>query len=111
MFRIGNDIWTIKFVSPINSNLVDRTGNLTLATTSPNDKIIFMSNAIPECEFRQVLLHELMHVVMYEFGINNDISRMVKPEYRIDMEEYICNICSQYHDLIESTSFVLYSYT
>lgn len=101
MFRIGNDIWTVKLVSPTNSNLVDRTGNLTVATTDPTNKVIFVSNTLSGGMLRKVLLHELMHAVMVSQGLLLDISRMVKPEYQIELEEYICNICAEYHDTIE----------
>lgn len=102
MFRIGNDIWTLKLVSPNSSNLVDRTGNLTLATTDPTNKVIFVSSSITGGTLYKVLLHEIMHAIMVSYGLLDDISIMVKPEYRIVMEEYICNLCAEYHDLIEN---------
>lgn len=101
MFRIGSDIWAIKFVSPTSSNLVDRTGNITLATTDPTNKVIFVSNTLRGGMLRKVLLHELMHCIMVSYGLLIDISRMVKPDYQIELEEYICNLCAEYHDTIE----------
>lgn len=101
MFRIGNDIWSVRTVLPTNSNLVDRTGNYRLATTDPTNKVIFVSSNLSGTMLRKVLLHELMHCMMVSNGLLIDISRMVKPEYQIELEEYICNLCAEYHDTIE----------
>lgn len=99
--RIRNDIWTIKTVAPNNSNLVDRTGNITVATTDPTNKVIFVSSAITGGMLYKVLLHEIMHAIMVSYGLLNDISRMVKPECQIEMEEWLCNVIAEYHDTIE----------
>lgn len=99
--RIANDIWTIKTVAPNSSNLVDRTGNVTVATTDPTNKVIFVSRAITGGTLYKVLLHELMHAIMVSYELLDDISRMVKPERQIDMEEFICMLCSEYHYTIE----------
>lgn len=105
--KIGNDIWRIKRVCKTNSNLVDRTGNITLATTDPNRRIIFVNKDLQGYMLRKVLLHEIMHAVMVSYSLLDDVSRMVKPEYQILMEEFICNLCAEYHDEIDSQINIL----
>lgn len=51
----------------------------------------------------RVLLHELGHCVMLSFNLIEDIHRMVKPEYWIESEEWLCNYIADYGSIIFTT--------
>lgn len=53
----------------------------------------------------KVILHELGHVAMVSFHMLDDIHRMVKREYWIDAEEYICNFLADYGFQIFKTAY------
>lgn len=89
-------IWGIQSVNPDNPVLIDRTGTRTLACTDPVLKRVYMSRELKGSKYVEVLLHELCHCVLVSYGLLDDIHKMVKPEYWIDAEEFICNIIAEY---------------
>lgn len=88
--------WRVRFVLPNNPMLVDRTNILRVATTDPKLKVVFLSAQLRGDALLTVFLHELGHCALYSFGLLDDIHRMVRPEYWIDMEEFICNFLADY---------------
>lgn len=84
------------FVDPRSDLLVDRTGTLTVATTDPNTRCVYISNALSGDLLNRVLIHELGHCVMISYNLLDDIHRMVYPEYWVEMEEWICNFIADY---------------
>lgn len=92
MFSLNGILWRIIFVEPDNPELVDRTGELRVATTNPIKHTIFLSQELHGSFLRTVLIHELGHVAMISYGMLPAIHSMTKPQYWIEMEEYICNI-------------------
>lgn len=84
------------FVDPNSDLLVDRTGNKTVATTDPLTRCIYLSNSLEGDFLNRVLIHELGHCVMISYDLIQDIHRMVKPRYWIEMEEWICNFIADY---------------
>lgn len=45
-FYINGDWWKIVFVNPWDKHLVDRTGEITLATSDYSEKIVFISESL-----------------------------------------------------------------
>lgn len=80
------------FVEPNHPELIDRTGQFRVATTNPIKSTIFLSRSLSGDFLRTVLIHELGHAAMISYGMLPEIHSMTKPQYWIEMEEYICNI-------------------
>lgn len=95
-FYMNGYLWRVKFVAPSNPNLVDRTHVFRVATTDPVTKTIYLSNRLSGDFLNRVLIHELGHCVMVSYNLLYDIHRMVKPEYWIEAEEWICNFIADY---------------
>lgn len=53
----------------------------------------------------KVLLHELGHATMVSYGLLDDIYRMVKPEYQVEAEEWICNFLADYALIIFEAAY------
>lgn len=104
-FVINNSIWRVITVSPDSEYLWDRTGNLTVATTDPKEHCIFVSEVIYGDFLLRVLIHEMTHVVLWEYDVIFRIHKYCYPEYRIDMEEEICNILADYGEFIYETAY------
>ena len=98
-------VWRICFVDPKNPYLMDRTGNLRVATTDPDTRIIFLSNDLSGSFLEKVLVHEIGHCALFSFHLVDDIHRMVRPEYWIEAEEWICNFIADYGQIIYSTAY------
>lgn len=44
----------------------------------------------------RVLIHEMGHAVIWSYDLFDDIHRMVKPQYWVEAEEWICNFLADY---------------
>lgn len=99
-FVLNGDVWRVIFVRPNSRYLVDRTGKSTLATTDPITNCIYISNTIQGELLTKVLIHELGHCTICSFGLFHEIHRMVRPEYWIDAEEWVCNFIADYGRII-----------
>lgn len=75
--------------------------------TQPETRIIFLSNDLSGSFLEKVLIHEIGHCALFSFHLVDDIHRMVRPEYWIEAEEWICNFIADYGQIIYST---VYSY-
>lgn len=97
--------WRIQFVDKNSSKLVDRTGKHTVATTDPKTKCVYLSKELYGDFLARVLIHELGHCAIVSFGLIFDIRRMVRPEYWIEAEEWICNFIADYGLTIFSIAY------
>ena len=95
-FLMNGILWQIKFINPDNIMLMDRTGTYSLATTDPDTLTIYISNILYGKKLQKVLIHELAHCAMFSFNLIPEIHKMVKPEYYIEAEEWVCNFISDY---------------
>ena len=95
-FVMNDRQWRVKFVSSSDDRLVDRTGNLTVATTDPETNTVYLSRNLRGAMLTRVFLHELGHCVMVSYGLLEDIHKAVAPEYRVYMEEWVCNFIADY---------------
>lgn len=98
-------IWHVVFVHPRSEMLVDRTGELKIATTDPNTRCIYLSNALEGDILNRVLIHELSHCIMISYDLISDIRRFVYPEYWIEAEEWVCNFIANYGIQIYSKAY------
>lgn len=93
---MNGDLWHVKTVDPYHPQLMDRTGKMCLATTNPVDYCVYLSDKLQGALFTRVLIHELGHCAIVSFDLADEIHQMVKPEYWIDAEEFICNFIADY---------------
>lgn len=100
-------LWRIEFLEPYAEELVDRTGQIRVATTDPLKHTIFLSRALNGDFLKTVLLHELSHAAMVSYSMLNEIHHMVHPRYWIDMEEWICNFLADYGSKIFKTADII----
>lgn len=107
-FYMNGYLWHVKMVSPYSSKLVDRTRKRVLATTDPNDLCVYLSEDLKGPLFSTVLIHELGHCAMVSFGLIEQIHRMVKPEYWIEAEEFMCNFIADYGLIIFRSAYRLF---
>lgn len=95
-FYMNKDLWQVDFIYPLSPLLVDRTNRLTVATTDPKTRRVYLSWDLGGSFLSRVLIHELSHCAMVSFGLLRAIHRMVRPEYWIDAEEWMCNYIADY---------------
>lgn len=88
--------WVVEFVQNNDDRLIDRTGKTTVATTDPESLTVCLSSDLSGDFLMTVFIHELGHCALWSFGLIDMIHDMVKPEYWIDMEEFICNFLADY---------------
>lgn len=104
-FFINGNLWKVRFVFPNSRYLVDRTDELRVATTDPNIDTIFLSMELHGELLRKVLIHEITHVILWEYQIIQRIHKYCKPMYRIAMEEEICNVLAEYGEIVFQTAY------
>lgn len=92
--------WHILRVDPNDPRLVDRTRNVRLATTDPNDLCVYLSNELSGEMLTRVLIHELGHCAIFSYGLEREIHRFVKRRYWVEAEESICNFLADYGRII-----------
>lgn len=95
-FYMNGDLWEVIFVDPFSLLLVDRTNRLTVATTDPRARRVYLSWNLSGPFLSRVLVHELSHCAMISFGLLKKIHQMVRPEYWLEAEEWICNYIADY---------------
>lgn len=103
-------LWRVRFVDPNSPELVDRTGKLTVATTDPRNLCVFLSTELRGDYLMTVFLHELGHCAMVSFDLLDEIHRMTKPEYWIEMEEWICNFIADFGFRIFKSAYSVLGY-
>ena len=77
-FDINSIHWVLEYVNPYNPFLIDRTGRLTLVTTDPITKRVYVSNGLKGFMLRICSL------------CSDDLHRLVKPECLLEAEESLC---------------------
>ena len=88
--------------------LMDRTRNYRLATTDVRLHYIWLNENLSGRLLVKVLLHEMGHATMASYGLIDELHELVKKEYWIEAEEWICNLIANYGALIfESAAKIL----
>lgn len=88
--------WVLEYVNPFNPFLIDRTGRLTLATTDPITKRVYVSNGLRGSMLRKVVMHELAHCALVSYDLLDDLHRIVRPGCLLEAEERLCNFIAEY---------------
>ena len=109
-FSMNGHSWNVRFVDAVSPMLMDRTNTQTVATTDPRTHLIYISNEIYGDFLIRVLIHELGHCALFSFNLLDDIHRMVKPEYWVEAEEWVCNFIADYGFKIFSSAFSILGY-
>lgn len=71
----------------------------------PNLATIFMSRSLSGALLMKVLIHELGHCALVSYSLLDDIHKVVKPEYWIWAEEWVCNFIADYGTKIFSIAY------
>ena len=99
--------WNVRWTKSTDPILVDRTGSLTVAVTDPDSMTIYLSNQLSGSFLNRVLIHELGHCVMYSYGLVNEIHRMCKKRYWIEMEEFCANLLADYGNQVFGLAYAI----
>lgn len=103
-FYMNGDLWRVRFVSPSDNVLIDRTGERTLAVSDYSTRIISIANNLYGELLNRVFIHELGHCVMFSYGLLSELHRMVKKQYWVEAEEWVCNFIADYSQFIIRTA-------
>ena len=103
-FYMNGDLWRVQFVSPHDSMLIDRTGQRTLAVSDYSTMIISIANNLRGELLNRVFIHELGHCAMFSYGLLPELHRMVKKQYWVEAEEFVCNILADYSHFVIGTA-------
>ena len=104
-FEINGNLWKIKFVKSTSKYLIDRTSTIRVATTDPKLNTIFLSINLSGNFLKRVLIHEITHVVLWEYDIISKIQEYCYPQFAIAMEEEICNILAYYGEIVFQNAY------
>lgn len=103
-FYMNGDFWQVRFVSPSDNVLIDRTGERTLAVSDYSTRVISIANNLHGELLSRVFIHELGHCVMFSYGLLPELHRMVKKQYWIEAEEWVCNFIADYGQFVIRTA-------
>lgn len=101
---MNGDFWQVRFVSPSDNVLIDRTGERTLAVSDYSTRVISIANNLYGELLSRVFIHELGHCVMFSYGLLPELHRMVKKQYWIEAEEWVCNFIADYGQFVIRTA-------
>lgn len=101
---MNGDFWQVRFVSPSDNVLIDRTGERTLAVSDYSTRVISIANNLYGELLSRVFIHELGHCVMFSYGLLSELHRMVKKQYWIEAEEWVCNFIADYGQFVIRTA-------
>lgn len=93
-----NDIrWTIEYVDPFDTRLVDTSGLYRIATTDPMVHGIFIVSGLSRDFGRRALVHELVHCYIISY-------RLEKLAYS---EEFLCNFVADFgSDILRTADWI-----
>nr|DAJ94492.1 MAG TPA: Protein of unknown function (DUF3920) [Bacteriophage sp.] len=103
-FYMNGDLWRVRFVLPSDNVLIDRTGERTLAVSDYSTRVISIANNLYGELLSRVFIHELGHCVMFSYGLLSELHRMVKKQYWIEAEEWVCNFIADYGQFVIRTA-------
>ena len=95
-FYMNGDLWRVRFVPSSDNVLIDRTGERTLAVSDYSTRVISIANNLYGELLSRVFIHELGHCVMFSYSLLPELHRMVKKQYWIEAEEFVCNLLADY---------------
>lgn len=99
-FIMNGYFWRVLSVPPDSPFLVDRTGEVRVATTDPKTQCIYLSDALEGEFLKKVILHELGHCVMLSYGLVLIIRSRLPRSIWVEAEEWCCNLIADYGEEI-----------
>ena len=107
-FVAGGELWKVARVDPDDHRLVDRTGWLTVGTTDPATRTIYLSSALKAPELDRVVLHELAHAMTMSHGALPYMRELVPQDSWITVEEWSAAMMENHSlEAVEIASMVL----
>ena len=85
---IDGDVWPVLTVEPGDPGLVDRTGNLRLATTDPVARVIRVSRDVVPPLLDKVILHEATHALTMSRGLLWPLRNKLPESLWVTVEEW-----------------------
>lgn len=104
-FFLGDDYWQVKLVPANDPVLIDKMGVLTFGVTDPKTRCVYLSASLGRDARIKVILHEIGHCVIFSFGLQEEIHRIVKKQYWYEAEERICNFVADYGMVIFRSAY------
>ena len=98
-------LWHVEASKSTSPMLIDRTGASRLGTTDLSTHTIYLSDALDEDMKVKVLIHELGHCALLSYNLLYDIHKMVRKEYWLEAEEWLCNYLIDYGTYIFEALF------
>lgn len=95
-FYMNRILWHVEVSKNTSPMLVDRTGTSRLGTTDLSTHTVYLSDALDEDMKARVLIHELGHCALLSYNLLYDIHKMVRKEYWLEAEEWLCNYLTDY---------------
>lgn len=92
--------WHVIRVPPTHPYLIDRSNILTVGTTDPMTRTIYLANNLKGEFEKRVVAHEIGHAVCFSYGLLDEIHRCCHKRHWIDMEELVCNFVADYGEKI-----------
>lgn len=108
-FMMNGMLWHFVLVRPYSDVLIDRTGQMRVATTDPETRCVYISSNLDPDLRKRVILHELSHVAMISYGLIPEVRSFSYPEEEIRAEEWVCNFVADHGGEIFSMASALYS--
>lgn len=99
-FAVNGYRWDVARVATGDRRLVDRTGRACLATTDPETMTVYLDERLSGDMLHRVLVHEIGHCVIWSYDLFGELHRMVRPEYWVEAEEWVCNFVADYGEMI-----------
>ena len=93
-FWLNGQPWHVQRVGRDSPALVDRTGQMRLATTNPRTRLICVSEAVPRAQLERVLTHEATHACMVSYGLTDEVGLFAFDHVRA--EEWGCNLIADH---------------
>lgn len=104
-FYMNGILWHVEASKSTSPMLVDRTGASRLGTTDLSTHTIYLSDALDDDMTAKVLIHELGHCALLSYNLLYDIHKMVRKEYWLEAEEWLCNYLIDYGTYIFEALF------
>lgn len=104
-FYMNGILWHVEASKSTSPMLIDRTGASRLGTTDLSTHTIYLSDALDEEMKPKVLIHELGHCALLSYNLLYDIHKMVRREYWLEAEEWLCNYLIDYGTYIFEALF------
>lgn len=86
MIKINGMIWKIILVSPYHPELMHKKGPPAIGCCNDLTKTIYISNSLTKSLTKEVLLHEIVHAIMFSYNVeisdeNEEIVAMIISTY------------------------------